>query len=291
MTFPPKSARILQYLNARYYDPELSLFLQPDWFEVTKAGVGTNRFSYSFNDPVNKFDPGGNCTNDDNCDGEWKDDKDGDEHQDPEGIQDKFNYGDGSSYKLRAKKWGLDRSMDIGSQILSSIRNPDGRMAKYYSQAKSTGEPVEFEFSNMGFNMDPDIAISSPEWPIGRYSADVVGAISVNEDGSFEVSGSATINSDAYSWKLDGGGFFHNAGIEALGNNINGPYRGDMVHSNLASWYAFSDNPDPGFDGSRIGGSPSGNEVKWSAPSSSLPGGELTVDYIGRYEFEAWGAP
>jgi RHS repeat-associated protein len=54
----------LQYLNARYYDPELSLFLQPDWFEVTKAGVGTNRFSYSFNDPVNKFDPGGSdaCT-------------------------------------------------------------------------------------------------------------------------------------------------------------------------------------------------------------------------------------
>lgn len=52
----------LQYLNARYYDPELALFLQPDWFEVTKAGVGTNRFSYSFNDPVNKMDPGGNET-------------------------------------------------------------------------------------------------------------------------------------------------------------------------------------------------------------------------------------
>ncbi|MDD7973649.1 RHS repeat-associated core domain-containing protein, partial [Roseinatronobacter alkalisoli] len=50
----------LQYLNARYYDPKLGLFLQPDWFEVTQAGVGTNRYSYSFNDPVNLLDPNGN---------------------------------------------------------------------------------------------------------------------------------------------------------------------------------------------------------------------------------------
>lgn len=50
----------LMYLNARYYDPTLGLFLQPDWFEVTKQGVGTNRYSYSFNDPVNLKDPNGN---------------------------------------------------------------------------------------------------------------------------------------------------------------------------------------------------------------------------------------
>lgn len=47
-------------MNARYYDPELGLFLQPDWFEITQAGVGTNRYAYSFNDPVNNLDPGGN---------------------------------------------------------------------------------------------------------------------------------------------------------------------------------------------------------------------------------------
>ena len=50
----------LQYLNARYYDPELALFIQPDWFEVTEEGVGTNRYAYSANDPVNKLDPNGN---------------------------------------------------------------------------------------------------------------------------------------------------------------------------------------------------------------------------------------
>ena len=52
----------LQYLNARYYDPELGRFIQPDWFEVTKAGVGTNRYAYAGNDPVNLSDPGGNAT-------------------------------------------------------------------------------------------------------------------------------------------------------------------------------------------------------------------------------------
>ncbi len=51
----------LQYLNARYYDPKLGMFLQPDWFEVTVPSVGTNRYSYSLNDPVNMSDPGGNC--------------------------------------------------------------------------------------------------------------------------------------------------------------------------------------------------------------------------------------
>ena len=47
----------LQYLNARYYDPKLAMFIQPDWWEVTKEAVGTNRYSYSFNDPVNGRDP------------------------------------------------------------------------------------------------------------------------------------------------------------------------------------------------------------------------------------------
>ncbi|MFC6762105.1 RHS repeat-associated core domain-containing protein [Sulfitobacter porphyrae] len=50
----------LQFLNARYNDPELGTFIQPDWSEVTEAGVGTNRYSYSAIDPINKLDPNGN---------------------------------------------------------------------------------------------------------------------------------------------------------------------------------------------------------------------------------------
>jgi RHS repeat-associated protein len=57
--FDPETG--LQYLNARYYDPGMGMGMgiQPDWWEVTKPGVGTNRYAYSFGDPVNKMDPGG----------------------------------------------------------------------------------------------------------------------------------------------------------------------------------------------------------------------------------------
>lgn len=51
----------LLYLNARYYDPAIGRFISPDWWDPQKPGVGTNRYAYSDNDPVNKSDPNGHA--------------------------------------------------------------------------------------------------------------------------------------------------------------------------------------------------------------------------------------
>lgn len=49
----------LLFLNARYMNPQLGMFTQPDWWEVTNPGVGTNSYAYAGGDPVNGKDPGG----------------------------------------------------------------------------------------------------------------------------------------------------------------------------------------------------------------------------------------
>lgn len=49
----------LLYLHARWYDPVLGRFVTPDWWDVIEEGVGTNRYAYSGNDPINKSDPNG----------------------------------------------------------------------------------------------------------------------------------------------------------------------------------------------------------------------------------------
>jgi RHS repeat-associated protein len=54
----------LYYLNARYYDPQIGKFLSPDTWDPTLAGVGTNRYAYAGNDPVNFSDPNGHIRED-----------------------------------------------------------------------------------------------------------------------------------------------------------------------------------------------------------------------------------
>ncbi|PDT00054.1 hypothetical protein CO666_32645, partial [Rhizobium chutanense] len=55
--FDPETG--LMYLNARYYDPAFGRFISPDDWDPIKEGVGTNRYAYAGNDPVNSSDPNG----------------------------------------------------------------------------------------------------------------------------------------------------------------------------------------------------------------------------------------
>ncbi|MER8409672.1 RHS repeat-associated core domain-containing protein, partial [Mesorhizobium sp. M1307] len=55
--FDPETG--LLYLNARYMDPLLGRFISPDEWDPTLPGVGTNRYAYAQNDPVNKGDQNG----------------------------------------------------------------------------------------------------------------------------------------------------------------------------------------------------------------------------------------
>ena len=52
---------ILATLFAVFASQASAMFIQPDWFDPTQPGVGTNRYAYSFNDPINSWDPNGNA--------------------------------------------------------------------------------------------------------------------------------------------------------------------------------------------------------------------------------------
>jgi RHS repeat-associated protein len=47
------------YLTGRYYDAARGQFYSPDYLNPTLVGVGTNRYAYAGNDPINKSDPNG----------------------------------------------------------------------------------------------------------------------------------------------------------------------------------------------------------------------------------------
>ncbi len=57
--FDPETG--LLYLHARYYDPAFGRFISPDDWDPNLPGVGTNRYAYAENDPVNKADNNGHA--------------------------------------------------------------------------------------------------------------------------------------------------------------------------------------------------------------------------------------
>lgn len=48
---------ILTTLFAVFASQAFAMFIQTDWLDPTQPGVGTNRYAYSGNDPINRLDP------------------------------------------------------------------------------------------------------------------------------------------------------------------------------------------------------------------------------------------
>lgn len=261
-----------------------AMFISPDPMDPTFPGVGTNRYSYSHNDPINLRDPSGYCTNDELCDGEWEE-ADSNLHPDQtqEGLQDEFNFGSGKPYVMDPKKFKLDTSIDIGSQIHASI-SAGGRMAAVYQKAIESGKPVDFVFENMAFNSKWSDQVNSSHWQIGRYSGDVSGTLSVNSDGTYSVSGTLTVRSDNFDWTPDGNGFLHNTGIKVLGQNWNAP-----GPNNILPAEGFGVLLEGTHSSAPMGASPTDAHVRWSQPSPALNGGTLPIEYGRTFQFKAWG--
>ncbi len=55
---------ICAMLTAQFSTAANARFISPDDMDPTLAGVGTNRYAYAGNDPVNKSDPNGHQTQD-----------------------------------------------------------------------------------------------------------------------------------------------------------------------------------------------------------------------------------
>ena len=96
--FDPETG--LQYLNARYYDPNLGRFLSPDTYDPTLAGVDFNRYAYAGNDPINGSDPNGHLTAYERAIANGKNAVDGNHQPDPNKAGDAGSDGKGRDVGL-----------------------------------------------------------------------------------------------------------------------------------------------------------------------------------------------
>jgi hypothetical protein len=238
-----------------------------------------------------------NCINDPRCVGHWVEwtnfMREFSEFQDPEGIQDMFNFGDGESiYVVDPNAWNMDEFIDVGTQMEDSINTiagvdgaeNDGRMRAYYLLAAANpGVPIPFSFYDIAMNMNPfSAALTTEAWPFGRVVGNASGTITADGNGNYETEGILNFQSDQYDWDLDGNGFIHDYGIGLMGNNSNGPNRGDMYYQNLLSQFIITH--DGGISGSAIGGNMPDGNVPWHQGQS------VHVIYPGDFYFQSHGS-
>lgn len=214
----------LMYLNARYYDPTLGLFIQPDWWEVTKAGVGTNRYAYSANDPVNAKDPSGNCSHMSGQDG-------------------CVIVGENKHSTLRANSWinpksilainlsalfgnGQDRTADftqvriwdLGASIQTMSKHPNFTLFEAIQKARETNEQVDVYIpgivsGNLGGKNGNRQGLA-----IGRFVLNIEGSVSIDDNGNWKLEGNVYADPDVQDYPQSDRSNLAEFGTRILGN-------------------------------------------------------------------------
>jgi RHS repeat-associated protein len=117
--FDPETG--LMYLNARYMDPTFGRFISPDDWNPTLAGVGTNRYAYAANDPINKSDPNGHAYS--GLETKYNDRSDRAERQEVAGLGSSLSKAQGTRSEIAM---GPDRDMNDDS-IEDKLQSADDR--------------------------------------------------------------------------------------------------------------------------------------------------------------------
>ncbi len=128
-------------------------FVQPDDWDPTKPGVGTNRYAYSENDPVNKSDRNGHQSTDDDDFADY----DGDEDED--GIPDPFDRYPNMDDRIIKRVDPMTDAFTFGRRGGGSSIVPTKNTAK--TDAKTTTQPKSLTLSSrlqnaqQNFKIDP----------------------------------------------------------------------------------------------------------------------------------------
>jgi RHS repeat-associated protein len=101
----------LFYLHARYYDPALARFIQPDPTVPTRDLIGRNRYAYASNDPVNCNDANGYSAEDTDHDS-WADSHANGFDGPPDGFAGGLGGGGGES--MQQQEAALNESIEMG---------------------------------------------------------------------------------------------------------------------------------------------------------------------------------